>query len=249
MRPVASAPASSSAAVEAASAPGSSAVSADAPPADALVTVYRTISEWFLYPEELDEATMSDAAMRDIVADAELIDSALPGLLSDFRAGYPDVTVDEYLALLELNPRCPLYLGSYQFAEPSTCASAGVSDRNQYMLEIGNVFRHFGLEIGAELPDFLPAIVEFLALTAGATGENAALRTRFIERMVWPGVRLFARKLEKENTPYHHLAEALTLCLRAEVPDLPEPEENAYVAGPAQAGKSELIQIEGVAKP
>jgi nitrate reductase delta subunit len=215
-----------------------------APPVDALVAVYRIISEWLLYPEEMDPATMSDEALRDALADAELIDPALGPQLRTFHDGYPAVTVEDYLALLELNPRCPLYMGSYQFADPTTCASAGVSDRNQYMLEIGNVYKHFGLEIGPELPDFLPAMIEFLALSAGAEGDDAALRLRFIERMVWPGVRLFARKLQTEEAPYKHLAEALTLCLRAEAGDMPEPDDK----GPAPRGQSELIQIEGVAK-
>lgn len=207
---------------------------------DALVSVYRIISEWILYPEEIDPVTLSDEAVRDVVADAELIDSEMAEHLRSFRAAFDAIKVEEYLGLLELNPRCPLYLGSYQYEEPSTCANAGVSDRNQYMLEIGNVFRHFGLEIGAELPDFLPAITEFLALTAGAQGEDRDVRLRFIERLVWPGVRLFARNLEAEGTPYEHLAEALTICLRHEAGDMPEPEPSV------KGVNSELIQIEGV---
>ena len=62
---------------------------------------------------------------------------------------------------------------------------------------------------------------------------------RFIERMIWPGVRLFAQKLATEETPYTHLAEALSDCLRHEAGDLPEPEPRG------EGAKSELIQIEG----
>ena len=91
---------------------------------------------------------------------------------------------EAYLELLELNPRCPLYLGSYQFPEPATCSAAGVSDRNQYMLEIGNVYRHFGFEIAGELPDYLPAMTEFLALSCGCEDADAELRKRFIERLM-----------------------------------------------------------------
>lgn len=208
--------------------------------ADALTAVYRMISEWLLYPEEIDPSTLSDAALRDVLDDAAVIGEPIAASLRDFRAGYDDVSVEEYLALLELNPRCPLYLGTYQFDEPTTCASAGVSDRNQYMIEVGNIFKHFGLEIGSEMPDFLPAVVEFLALTAGAEGEDAVVRLRFIERMIWPGVRLFAQKLATEETPYNHLADALSDCLRYEAGDLPEPEPRG------EGAKSELIQIEGV---
>lgn len=208
--------------------------------ADALTAVYRMIAEWFLYPEEIDASTLSDAALEDVLENGAAIKASVADHLREFRAGYDSVTVDEYLALLELNPRAPLYLGTYQFDEPTTCASAGVSDRNQYMIEIANIFQHFGLEIDAEMPDFLPAVTEFLALTAGARDEDAEVRLRFIEKMVWPGVRLFAQSLAKEETPYTHLAEALTECLRFEAGDMPEPEPRG------EGAKSELIQIEGV---
>jgi nitrate reductase assembly molybdenum cofactor insertion protein NarJ len=225
-----------------------------------LVGTYRLIAEWLLYPEEVDRDTLAEEFVEAACADAALVHPDLPGRLRAFHAEFDSVDCEQYLELLELNPRCPLYLGSYQFQEPATCSSAGVSDRNQYMLEIANVFRHFGLEMNTDLPDFLPAVIEFLALTAGVTGENKALRERFIQRMVWDGVRLFAFKLQAENTHYIHLAEALTLCLQYEVGELPEPDpepvssqstrgpEMPQVGGDGiQGTKSELIQIEGVA--
>jgi nitrate reductase assembly molybdenum cofactor insertion protein NarJ len=219
---------------------GASPEAGTATPADSLTAVYRMVGEWFLYPEEIDPSVLSEAALADVLEHAEAISPATSEHLREFRAGYDDVTVGDYLALLELNPRAPLYLGSYQFDDPSTCASAGISDRNQYMIEIANIFAHFGLEIDSEMPDFLPAISEFLALTTGAKDEDAALRLRFIERMVWPGVRLFAQALAKEDAPYGHLVEALTECLRYEAGDLPEPEPRGPEAN------SQLIQLEEV---
>lgn len=210
---------------------------------DQLVDTYRVIAEWLLYPESIDPALLTDAFVDEACEKAAAVDPAIPGHLREFRAQFESIDLEEYLGLLELSPRCPLYLGSYQFQEPSTCASAGVSDRNQYMLEMGNIFRHFGLLVHDDLPDFLPVVVEFLALTAGAEGEDAELRSRFIERMVWDGVRLFAKRLEMEETHYQHLAQALTLCLRHEVGDLPEPDPEPT----DQGTKSELIQLEGVA--
>lgn len=224
---------------EVAVAPGAAQEGASAA-ADSLTAVYRMIAEWFLYPEEIDPSMLSEEALADVLEHADAIGGPLAGHLRAFRTGYENVTLDEYLALLELNPRSPLYMGTYQFAEPTTCATAGVSDRNQYMIEIANIFGHFGLQIDSEMPDFLPALIEFLALTAGAGGEDRELRLRFIEKMVWPGVRLFAQSLEKEETPYADLAEALTECLRFEAGDLPEPEPKGT------GGNAELIQIEGV---
>jgi nitrate reductase assembly molybdenum cofactor insertion protein NarJ len=133
-----------------------------------------------------------------------------------FWEGRGSVDAEAYLALLELEPRAPLYLGSYQFQEPASCSSAGVSDRNQYMIEIGNVYRHFGFEIAGELPDYLPAMTEFLALSCGCEGSDAALRVRFIARMMLDGTRLFAERLEETETVYSRLAQALLLCLERE---------------------------------
>ena len=209
-----------------------------------LAATYSLISEWFLYPEEIDPAKLTDEVIAAAEAAAGLIDPAAADHLRQFHADRETIDLDDYLSLLELNPRCPLYLGSYQFQEPATCSAAGVSDRNQYMLEIGNVFRHFGFEIQAELPDFLPAVTEFLAMTVGSEGKDEQLRERFIERLVWPGVRLFADKLAAEETPYAHLAEALLLCLQNDLGRVPDPPKPTAKMPPRNGKQPELIQLE-----
>lgn len=204
--------------------------------AEALAGAYGTIAEWLLYPEEIDPAAIdADAADRAASA-AGLVDPRIAEHLLAFWREHDSIDVEGYLELLELNPRCPLYLGTHQFPEPTTCSAAGVSDRNQFMLEIGNVYRHFGFEIAGELPDYLPAMVEFLALSSGCEGEeDEALRRRFIARMVVPGARIFADRLEEIGTIYEHLARALLICLEQEVGEQEVAEAAAEGAPPEGA--------------
>ena len=136
-------------------------------PTEALASTYSTIAEWLLYPEEIDPATIDAEAADAAEGAARRVDLRAAAHLRAFWEQRGSVGPEAYLALLELDPRAPLYLRSYQFAEPTTCGSLGVSDRNQYMLEIGNVYRHFGFQIARELPDYLPAMTEFLALSGG----------------------------------------------------------------------------------
>lgn len=212
-------------------------------PAAALVETYALLAEWLLYPEEVDPESLTDATLREAEAHAGRIDPKVAAHLRAFHETRHTVGPEEYLNLLELNPRCPLYLGSHQFAEPTSCSRAGLSDRNQYMLEVGNVYRHFGFEIVAELPDFLPAMTEFLAMSAESVGdpegEDAKLRLRFIEKLMLPGVEQFAEKLAAEGGPYDHLAQALLGCLRHELGLDPERRQGP----PADGERLDLIQI------
>lgn len=184
-----------------------------------LADVYSAIGEWFLYPEQIDQDLVTDEAVERVASAAGRITPEVENGIRAFHEGREAVTIEEYLCLLELNPQCPLYLGSYQFQEPTTCSSAGVSERNRYMLEIANVYRHFGFEMSGELPDFLPAIADFLAITVGCEGKERELRDAFIDRLVLPGVEPFAEKLGGLDTPYSRLAEAFVTCLRSEVPE------------------------------
>jgi len=202
--------------------------------ADALAATYSAIAEWLLYPEQIDPAAIDADAADAAERAAGRVDLRAAEHLRAFWEGRGEVDAEAYLDLLELEPRAPLYLGSYQFSEPASCSSAGVSDRNQYMIEIGNIYRHFGFEIAGELPDYLPAMTEFLALSCGREGSDAALRVRFIERMMLDGTRLFTERLEEAESVYSRLAQALVLCLERETAhretepdDPPEPVEPA----------------------
>ena len=118
------------------------------------------------------------------------------------------ISDEDYIDLFELQPKCPLYLGSHTFDEPQTCANAAVSDRNEYMIELIGIYRHFGQSInGGELPDYLPLMVDFLSLTAES--KDDPIRGKFIDEYILPFLPPIRSRLEELETPYLHLLNAL----------------------------------------
>ena len=179
-----------------------------------LTTAYRLISELFLYPEERDRATI-EAAMAALAA-------APPELrkpLDDFLAAPLAASVEEYVATLELAPAVSLYLGSHLYEEPQSCRGAGMSGRNGYMLELANIYCHFGVELaGKELADFLPVIVEFLGVSLErGEQDRIGLRRYFVETLLTPGLATLLTALRKHESPYAHLIDALGVALAEDI--------------------------------
>lgn len=119
--------------------------------------------------------------------------------------------VDEYTATLELTPPCPLYLGSHMYEEPNSCRGAGACGRNQYMIELKASYEHFGFDLaGAELPDFLPVMLEFLAVSsAHPERDGIGLRRRFVDQYLQPGIPAMRKAMQKYESVYELLMEAL----------------------------------------
>jgi len=180
---------------------------------EALAGTYRLIAELLLYPEERD-ARAIDAGRRALTGMPAAVQEPVAQFLASPRAH----DAEEYLNLLELSPPCPLYLGTYLFAEPASCRGAGRSGRNGYMIELAAIYAHFGLEVGTgELPDFLPALTEFLALSLErGERDRIGLRERLLERNVRPGLAPMRAALERYDTPYALLLDALAAVMDAE---------------------------------
>ena len=137
----------------------------------------------------------------------ESIDKESAMLLSRFL-GENDITEEDYIDLFELDPQCALYLGSHTYDEPTTCATAAVSDRNEYMIELGGIYSHFGRKTnGKELPDYLPLMVNFLSLTTES--KDDPVRGKFINEYILPFLPPMRARLEELKTPYLHLFDAL----------------------------------------
>ncbi len=171
------------------------------------------ISELFLYPEERDPALI-EAELARLGKTGELRDT-----LHAFLANPAAANAEEYVATLELSPPVPLYLGSYLYAEPESCRGAGLSGRNGYILELANIYRHFGVELdGRELADFVPVIVEFLGLSSEREDEDdIGLRRYFVETLLVNGIESLLSALRKYESPYATLVEALRLVLREDI--------------------------------
>lgn len=179
-----------------------------------LTAAYRLISELFLYPEDRDPARI-EAARAALAAAPE----ALREPLDDFLAAPLAGSAEEYVATLELAPAVSLYLGSHLYEEPQSCRGAGMSGRNGYMLEIGNIYRHFGVELaGGELADFVPVMVEFLGLSLERGDQDRiGLRRYFVETMLTTGLTSLLSALRRHESPYAHLVDALGVALAADI--------------------------------
>ncbi|MCU0314427.1 MAG: molecular chaperone TorD family protein [Solirubrobacteraceae bacterium] len=207
-----------------------------------LSRVYGAIAEWILYPEEIDAETLTPQATEATLRSAAAVSPAVEERLRRFLDERGEVDAEDYVNLFELSPKCPLYLGTHQFEEPKTCSSAGLSDRNTYMLEIANIYRHFGVELSGELPDFLPAMIEFVALSAGRPEHDEEVRLRLIDKLMLEGVRLVVERLDETGAPQRHLVHALQDCLVAEVAARGEVD----LVGAAAGEPLTVIQIEEV---
>ena len=177
--------------------------------------VYALIAElWCSPPEEDAEREEFRKEAEKVVKKLESIDNESAALLSRFL-GENDVSEEEYIDLFELNPRCPLYLGSHTYDEPTTCATAAVSDRNEYMIDLNGIYNHFGRKPnGKELPDYLPLMVDFLALTVES--KDDPVRDKFIEEYILTLLPPMRTRLEELETPYLHLLDALEKVINIE---------------------------------
>ncbi len=118
------------------------------------------------------------------------------------------ISEESYIDLFELDPKCPLYLGTHSYDEPKTCAGAGVSDRNKYMIELRAIYKHFEkIADEKELPDYLPLMIDFLSLTIDSKKDS--VRGKFINEYLLPFLPPVQSKLKELKTPYVYLINAL----------------------------------------
>ncbi|TAK54410.1 MAG: hypothetical protein EPO25_07030 [Gammaproteobacteria bacterium] len=165
---------------------------------------YAVLADLWCSPQDADP---EDARRRAAawIPELERIEPAAATSLASFLQHF--IVEDEYVELFELDPRCPLYVGSHSFEEPTTCAKAGVSDRNGYMIELLGIYRHLGLvPAGGELPDYLPMMVEFLALTAGS---DDPVRDKLIREYMLPYLPPMRARLQELQSPFGDLLDTV----------------------------------------
>lgn len=200
---------------------------------DTRIACYQLLAELLVYPEARDQDRIR--ALSPAVADAsEPVRAPLAALLA--APELDDVAL--YLETLELSPKCPLYLGDYLYDEPDNCRGAASGKRNGYMIEVGGVYRHFGLELdGRELPDFLPVVLEFLALSLDLRSrDSGGLRTAFVEQYVAPALLLMAARFDEHGGVW---SLAIT-ALRALLDD--EAAERRGVSAPIRSPRLRQVQ-------
>lgn len=173
-----------------------------------LGAIYEVIAELLLNPEVRDASRLERGL--DLIPD-----SGVRELIQRFNSNPAAHNVDEYTQTLELTPPCPLYLGAHMYEEPNSCRGAGACDRNQYMIELGAIYEHFGLGVdGRELADFLPVMVDFMsASSARAERDGIGLRRRFVEHYLAPGLPALRKSMRKYESVYELLVEALEIAI------------------------------------
>ena len=168
--------------------------------------VYRLMSELWCSPSETNITNIKKEA-EEVIKKLEDINKEAAIL---FRKFLEENTISDesYIDLFELDPKCSLYLGSHSYDEPKTCAGAGVSDRNKYMIELRAIYKHFEkIADEKELPDYLPLMIDFLSLTIES--KNDSVRGKFIKEYLLPFLPPVQSKLKELNTPYVYLIDAL----------------------------------------
>ena len=181
------------------------------------IAAYRFLSEVLLYPEDRDAQRLGSYAELAGRAAPEMRD-AIESMLAS-----PELEdCDTYLAMFEIGAKCPLYLGHYQFEEPKSCSGAAISGRNNYMIQLKNLYRHFGFELqGGELPDYLPLMLDFLALSAGHPAHKH--RRMLVKQFMLPALPPLSKTLREAGNVYSHVAAILERLLNDEVGPTPAP--------------------------
>jgi nitrate reductase delta subunit len=163
-----------------------------------MTEVLRLCSLLLEYPD--DELFGATAAMRAAAGD-------VPGRagreLGDFlerraRLGR-DRAQEEYVATFDFNKRASLHLSYFRDGDRR--------QRGATLLGLKRRYREAGLELeGGELPDYLPAILEFAALAPGEDADAVLARMR-------PGIELLRASLHDLGSPYAGVLDALVSTL------------------------------------
>ncbi len=177
---------------------------------------------WCSPPEEDAEREEIRKDARKVVKRLASVDRDSASALSRF-IDENTISEEDYVDLFELNPQCALYLGAHTYEEPKTCATAAVSDRNEYMIELVGIYNHFGQKPnGSELPDYLPLMVDFLALTTESSDDP--VRNKLCNEYLLPLLPPMRARLGELETPYRHLLDALVKVINIELETEPSAE-------------------------
>jgi nitrate reductase delta subunit len=136
-----------------------------------------------------------------------------------------------YVATFDLQRRTSLYVTFY--------LDGDTRKRGQALVRLKHRYRAAGLEPeGPELPDYLPAMLEFAALAPPGLGDRVLAEHR-------AGLELLRRGLRDQGSPYAELLEVI--CSGLPAPGLAERERIARLAREGPPG--ERVGLEPFAPP
>ena len=189
---------------------------------------YKLASVLLQYPtralfDGLDEL---DAAARSAPRGAR---GPLAAFLAWLRATPPHEVAQHYVETFDLRRRSALYLTYYRHGDTRR--------RGMALLAFKTAYRAAGLEpAGAELPDYLPVVLDFAAVAPA--GEDLLRRHR-------ADLELLRRALREAGTPYARLVDAVC----AQLPRLGRRDLLRVRAAEQQGPPAEDVGLEPFAPP
>lgn len=188
---------------------------------------YKILSLLLSYPEAETQAHAGE--MVAILRDECLLAARHQEAVIDFLAGFSKLDLldaqEQYVALFDRNRSLSLHLYEHVLGESR--------DRGQAMVELAELYRLHGLEIGAhELPDYLPLFLEFLSFLPAKAAASLLSEAVHV-------VAALREKLGRCDNRYARLLEAVE-SLAAKAP------EKAAVEEALQALQPEADSLEAL---
>ncbi len=193
---------------------------------------YKLLSVLLRYPDERLAAAHDEVA----AAVAELPRRApekapLERFLRHLLATPPRRLAEEYVETFDLRRRSGLYLGWYLHGD--------TRKRGLALLRLKRLYAAAGLEpTAAELPDYLPLVLEFAALAPEGAGELVLCQHR-------PALELLRARLHELESPYACLLDAVC----AGLPRLSPVERERVRRLAAEGPPTEQVGLEPFAPP
>ena len=191
-------------------------------------TGYKLASVLLQYPTRavFDGLGELDAAARSGPRAAR---GHLAAFLAWLRATPPREVAEHYVETFDLRRRSALYLTYYRHGDTRR--------RGMALLAFKTAYRAAGLEpAGAELPDYLPVVLDFAAVAPG--GEDLLRRHR-------ADLELLRRALHEAGTPYARVVDAVC----AQLPRLGRRDLLRVRAAEQQGPPAEDVGLEPFAPP
>lgn len=161
---------------------------------------YKLISVLLQYPDEALAAAQEElhAAVTELPRAAA--SAALERFWQYWRQSSAMEREQRYVETFDLQKRTSLYLTFYLYGE--------TRKRGMALLRLKRMYVAAGLPLEAkELPDYLPAMLEFAALAPAGYGETVLEEYR-------SGLELLRLSLREQQSPYLHLIDAVCAGLR-----------------------------------
>lgn len=192
---------------------------------------YKLLSVLLTYPDtRLTEAEAElSAAIKALPASGQ--QEAIARFWSYWESVTSMERAQRYVETFDLQKRCSLYLSFYLQGDKR--------QRGMSLLHLKRLYTAAGLYLdGAELPDYLPVILEFAAMAPAGYGEQVLTDMR-------PALEALRRSLREMESPYVHLLDALCMSLPRLSPLEAERVQRIVREGPP----SEQVGLEPFAPP